>query len=574
MTPDINYRTPNYAAVFEARRQRAVNLEAALHPSNPGAEENRAALRTHYAANPWEFIADWGMTFEPRNIERGLSPHLPFVPWPRQIEFVKWLLARWRNGERGLAEKSRDCGVTWLSVGFDVCMWCFVDGYAAGYGSRKEELVDNRGDPKCIFEKVRYFINGLPWQLRPRGYDERLHAVHMRVINPETGASIVGEAGDNIGRGGRTSRYTVDEAAFVEHQEKVDAALSQATNCQIDISTPNGAGNAFYKKRQRLGNTDRVFIFDWRDDPRKDQAWYDKQVEELDEVIVAQEIDRDYNASQGDSFLPAKWVKACIDAHVVLGFEPMGIRGTGFDPADVGDAKAVVNRHGSVITEADAMDRGDITHAIPWAFQLADQARSDVLGFDADGMGAPSMKLALQARAVNRMKIVPYHGSASVADPDALYGEDRKRPPEQTGRRIEAADLRLKSNAEMFENYRAQTWTWVRDRAHATFQAVERAKRGQVVNVDPERLLSISSTCKKLHDLVAELSMPMREFTPNGRIKVESKAKMKDRGVSSPNLADAAVIAMSLRPALLDKKPERRQGRFKTHRVHDRGMGF
>ncbi len=33
-----------------------------------------------------------------------------------------------------------------------------------------------------------------------------------------------------------------------------------------------------------------VFVFDWRDDPRKDQAWYDKQRINLDPVVLAQEV--------------------------------------------------------------------------------------------------------------------------------------------------------------------------------------------------------------------------------------------------------------------------------------------
>jgi phage terminase large subunit len=84
----------------------------------------------------------------------------------------------------------------------------------------------------------------------------------MRVLNPENGASIVGEAGDNIGRGNRTSIYFKDESAFYEHADAIDAALSQTSNCKIDVSTPNGAGNAFYRKRH--GGKIKVFVFDWR----------------------------------------------------------------------------------------------------------------------------------------------------------------------------------------------------------------------------------------------------------------------------------------------------------------------
>jgi hypothetical protein len=43
--------------------------------------------------------------------------------------------------------------------------------------------------------------------------------------------------------------YFVDEAAHLEHPEKVDAALSQTTNCRIDMSSVRGMANPFAKKR-------------------------------------------------------------------------------------------------------------------------------------------------------------------------------------------------------------------------------------------------------------------------------------------------------------------------------------
>ena len=86
---------------------------------------------------------------------------MPFLLWPRQVEFLKWLYNTWKTGDRGLVEKSRDAGLTWLSCGFAVCMFLFVDGFAIGFGSRKEALVDNKGDPDCIFEKIRHLLRTL-----------------------------------------------------------------------------------------------------------------------------------------------------------------------------------------------------------------------------------------------------------------------------------------------------------------------------------------------------------------------------------------------------------------------------
>lgn len=534
----MDYRAPNYTEVIVERGKRLEKIQ-----KDP---ELLKAMKAHYATHPWDFITDWGVTFEPRNIEKGLITNIPFILWPKQVEFIKWMYDKWQKSERGIVEKSRDCGVTWLCVGFAVSMYCNVDGFTTGFGSRKEELVDKRGDSKSIFEKIRFFVDNLPKVFLPEHYVPRLHSAHMRIVNPDTDAAMIGESGDEIGRGGRTSIYLVDEAAFIERQLTVDSALSQNTNCQIDVSTPNGSGNEFYKKVMKWRKTDRIFVFDWKDDPRKDQAWYDKQVDELDEITVAQEIDRDYTASQADSFIPAKHVAASIDAHQRLGFYGSGVRTTGFDPADTGDAKAVVNRHGSVIKEAVEKNDGSIVDAIPWAYGIADDFRADIFGYDADGMGAPSMKLALPSLNADRIKIIPYHGSAGVTEPgDNIKRRSRKQKRFRDGK-TNAHEGVEKTNADTYVNYRAQTWARVATRFRNTFDAIEAVKKGHIVDYNADDLISISSSCKGLTELQAELSRPMRQYTDNGKIKVESKASMKKRQVMSPNLADALVIAMSV----------------------------
>src|SRR5690606_12844060 len=113
-----------------------------------------------------------------------------------------------------------------------------------GFGSRKEEYVDKIGSPKSLFFKARMFVQLLPPELRG-GYEQGVTDPHMRIKFPATGSVLVGEAGDGIGRGDRASIYFVDEAAFLERPQLVEASLSQTTNCRLDISTPNGLANPF-----------------------------------------------------------------------------------------------------------------------------------------------------------------------------------------------------------------------------------------------------------------------------------------------------------------------------------------
>lgn len=325
--------SPEYEVVYKERAERLKKLR-----EDPSL---LSGVKEFYKDHPAEFVNDWGMTFDPRNPERGLPATVPFLLFPKQADFLNWLRDRWLGREDGLVEKSRDMGLSWLCVAFGAWMFLFHPGTVVGFGSRKEEYVDKLGDPKSLFWKLRQFINLLPIEFRPEGWDEKKHAPHMRAINPENGAAIVGEAGDNIGRGNRTSVYFKDESAFYERPETIDAALSQTSNCKIDVSTPNGNGNPFYRKRH--GGKIKVFTFHWRDDPRKDQAWYDKQRETLDPVILAQEVEIDYNASATDSWIDGGLLEDA-QKNGPADVEAIGKWMVAIDAAHFGDDESIIHK--------------------------------------------------------------------------------------------------------------------------------------------------------------------------------------------------------------------------------------
>ena len=336
---NFDWINPNYEEVFKQRVERLERMRAQ--------PEIVHRLKDYYAGNPADFINDWGMTFDPRLAERGLRTVVPFVLFPKQREFIDWLLQRWMSREDGLVEKSRDMGLSWLTVGFAAWMMLFKTGTVVGFGSRKESYVDQIGNPASLFWKVREFINLLPAEFQPDSWDPSKHAPFMKIQNPENGSFITGEAGDNIGRGNRTSIYFVDEAAFLEHPESADAALSQTSNCRLYVSTPNGAGNPFYR-RAHDGKT-KKFVFDWRDDPRKDDAWYEKQKATLDPVVLAQEVDRSYTASVANAFIPGELVMAA-SRKGPMDVIPYGPIIMGIDVARFGDDGSSISlRQGRVL---------------------------------------------------------------------------------------------------------------------------------------------------------------------------------------------------------------------------------
>ena len=138
----------------------------------------------------------------------------------------EWLHERYRTRTSAPVEKSRDSGLTYIACAFSVWLWIFVPGVQIGWGSRKEMLVHRAGDQASIFEKIKSIIENLPPFLLPEGFKADADLNYMKFVNRETGAAITGEAGGNIGRGGRCTLYFIDEAAFLKALEtgKVSAA--------------------------------------------------------------------------------------------------------------------------------------------------------------------------------------------------------------------------------------------------------------------------------------------------------------------------------------------------------------
>jgi hypothetical protein len=523
---EFDFKNPDYIKVFQHRLECLDNLR-----KKP---ESLSALKLFYKENPSQFIIDWGCTSDPRNVERGLPANVPFLLFPKQEEWVQWAMEKWKGGERGISDKSRDMGLSWLSVAFACTMCLFYDGMAIGFGSRKEEYVDQRGDPKSIFEKARQFINLLPPEFK-NGWDKRKHCAHMRISFPGTNAIMSGEAGDGIGRGDRRAIYFVDEAAWLPRPNSVEASLSNTTNCRIDISTPRGMNNPFAQKR--WSGKVSVFTLHWRDDPRKNDAWYKRICEQLDDpVVIAQEIDLDYSASIEGVLIPSSWVQSAIDAHKKLNIVPSGIRIAGMDVADEGkDKNAFCGRFGILLEYIESWSgKGeDIFKSVEKVFTLCDILDYASVLYDADGLGAGVRGDArvINARRDNQklseIRFNGFRGSGEVVDPD-------KDPYLKQGQARGPGKGR--TNFDFFANAKAQAWWSLRLRFQNTHRAVTEG-----TEYDPDNIISIPKELPELTKLTIELSRPTYKQNNVGKIIVD---KTPD-GVASPNLADAVMIAFS-----------------------------
>ena len=512
-----DWKNPDYSAVWKYRNNLLDWLRA-----NP---DEWTRLFAYYRTHPVDAIEDWVVTYDPRLASEGKNPYIPLILFPKQRELVEWIIKCFRSKEEGIVEKSRDAGATWICLAVAWILWFLQPGVKIAFGSRVERLVDKIGDPDSILEKLRIMIDRLPREMQPRGWDKKVYAPYMKIINPENGSTITGEGGRNIGRGGRSSLYFIDEAAFLEYPDEAERALSENTDAKIWVSTPNGTGNPFYRKR--FSGNFPVFPLEWRDDPRKDAAWYAKKVRTLEPETLAQEVDLDYEASAGDVVCPAKMVRVSQLLRAQLAEEGLlkdveldaGIGG--LDIAAGGKNKTVfVPRYGPLVGPPITWSEEDSINIAGRTNELARLTKCLIVKYDSVGVGKGVTS------ALRRMPDIPSQG-INPGD-----GPTKKRWPD--GKRAK----------DKFLNLRAEMMWEVREALRRTYEHWLFINGDGGVEHELSELLLLPDHSK----LCAELSLPRYFFTTTGKIQIESKKQMAARGIASPDHADALVLTYAPRP--------------------------
>lgn len=502
--------------------------------------ELQVGAREYYRTRPGEFLLDWGITYDPRNAGTPIPTLMPFILFPRQLELVQFLQFCRQNKVSGLVEKARDMGATWVCTGYSTALWLAPSEAASiGWGSRKEQLVDRIGDPDSIFQKVRMQLQYTPSFLLPEGFKEKIHCPYMRIINPKTGATITGESGDNIGRGGRTTLYFKDESAHYARPEMIEAALGDNTDVQIDISSVNGPGNVFARRRRNgvlwepgievVPGAVYVFIMDWRHHPKKTQEWYDARRARMESEgllhIFAQEVDRDYVAAVEGTLIKSPWVQAATDLHLKYPALMQGAGYCGLDIADEGtDKHAIAIRTGVHLGHYADWGTGDGGQATLSAIQQCRHRGVMSLNYDCIGVGATAKAETNRLQADNpgmlgALKIIPWNAGGAVLNPEQHILPGDKSSPK---------------NKDIFKNLTAQAWWSLRQRFKKTYDFVSAGKEYPF-----DELISIDSKNSRYDKIVQELTQPIYRQDSSGKIVVEKTPP----GAKSPNLADAVKMA-------------------------------
>ena len=270
-------------------------------------------MRQHLLAASAESCIFWinafGWTYRLRKFDdrgntvltAGDEAHHPMLTWPVQDEIILGLERCIDEQQDANCPKSRDMGLTWLALFIFTHRFCFHPELNFGVVSRKEMLVDSRGDMDCLFEKVRYILEMLPPWMRPT-----CRTRYMHLHNTELNSTIAGESTNaDVGRGGRKTAYLVDEAAAIPNGQDVEFSLSQTTGCQIWVSTHKGPGTQFYKRIKEGRGV--IHEAPWYRHPEKAQnaqqyrdelgrikwtsPWYEQQCQRMSQKAIAQEVD-------------------------------------------------------------------------------------------------------------------------------------------------------------------------------------------------------------------------------------------------------------------------------------------
>ena len=288
------------------------------------ADENVRRSVMYFAANdPAYYCCIFGIIYEPRWRDGRPPGWRPWIPYAFQVETFRWIIdVSRKTGPRGhgIVEKARDMGASWMCCLIAIHYYLFADAGDLGFSSRSQVEVDERGNPKSLFTKLRGLLTiapgieadlRLPDWLMPAGFMPRVHDKTMLMTHPSKPITIAGSTTTkNAGRGNRTTYWFNDEAAFNPYYGMARATQVSVTDHIFSVSSAGLDDGGAFKSEVDTARTagdnpsapgSSYLRLDWWVNPLNDNAWYEaKKAEMNDPYAFAREVEIDYLAGQGD----------------------------------------------------------------------------------------------------------------------------------------------------------------------------------------------------------------------------------------------------------------------------------
>lgn len=469
------------------------------------AELERCRADFFYWADNWA----WG--FDPR---LEVVKRIPFVMFRRQREMIEFILRKRGAKESCGVKKSRDVGMTVLFALMGIWLWLFDEGTVVTYGSLTESRVHKIGDPDSIFEKIRHGLEALPMWMMPKDFDFKRHFLERICVNPETGAVLKGEIGDNMGRGGRANVFLVDEFSECDHQQDKHSSITGSSDFACYLGT--SAGPSTYFSELEVEDRIEFLAFPWYYDPRKlddprdagnpnaESEWKKKKLGEVGQEIFAQQFACNDDFADAFILIRPEWVSAA--ERWEPGVAAAGFTVSGFDVADGGE-----DEHVMAIRQAWEVRPLKTWNALRWEQMppivhiMAKKERIDLLNYDGSGIGA-KFGVPITERAKGDYKVCAVYAQDK---PSKIIYRQFKRPAD-----------------EIFFNRTTELWFAMADRLQKTYE---------VVMGDADHPIDELIRLPEDPVLKRQLTSRRYEVVAGGKLKLEDKKKMK----KSPDRADA-----------------------------------
>lgn len=213
--------------------------------------------------------------------------------WPHQKRLIRELIKYLDI----FSEKSREMGISWGIMAFQLHQALFTDYFSSLNISRAEREVQ---DPGCTYHslmgRIKFMHNLLPPFLRLR-----VNCPFLTFHVLATNSIIRGESANiNAGRDTQYKFIFVDEAAHIKVFSTMWKALRNASDSIMVNSTPpdDPQDNKYVELKNMTGPNFKLMRFHWSEHPDKDQNWFKKKTATMTEEEIRQELDIKYDSKK------------------------------------------------------------------------------------------------------------------------------------------------------------------------------------------------------------------------------------------------------------------------------------
>ena len=223
-------------------------------------------------------------------ISHPLKGQIPF----KTYDYQKEMLQNFNDYRFNVILKARQLGISTISAAYVAWFMLFHREKNVLVIATKLSTATN------LVKKVKMIFKNLPSFM----LIAKITTDNKQSFELSNGSMVkAGTTSGDAGRSEALSLLIIDEAGFVDGLEELWTGLyptlSTGGRC-IALSTPNGVGNWFHKAYSEAESGNNDFYptkLMWDVHPERDQAWFDKETNNMSKRQIAQELQCSFNAS-------------------------------------------------------------------------------------------------------------------------------------------------------------------------------------------------------------------------------------------------------------------------------------